>query len=179
MNTENKNEHETPQLRDRRIVDGVTSKLSRAAAGDLALLRRSSAGGCPPTFYRLFGGLLDEALPPAGQYRDDQDERWLKVCILLAHLLHGDALADRPRSLGEAMARSNVSEARVLRLLQAQGDALFTALRAITHQLVASGQSCAANDVAQLILSDGRSWEQASRRSIARDYYRYQAETEN
>ena len=127
-------------------------------------------------FFRFSVALLDELLPEKGKWRREQENRWAVVVKLMALALgtsprEGGLLADVP--LGQALAKANVSEMRVLRLLDARNEQLAELSRHIVHQLVSKGQPFRIDDFADLLLSRGEAAENA-RREIASSYYRHQ-----
>ncbi len=97
------------------------------------------------------------------------ERRWSVILVALASM----AGLHRPgRRFGTALARAEVSEARVLKLLHARGDPLADAMRTSCHQLAAASEHVDLAEVARLVLSDGRKDEDLTRRRIARAYYR-------
>ena len=81
--------------------------------------------------------------------------------------------------LGQALAahdpggRPRIAEARVLRLLEAEGDTLLDIVQGVARQLATSGQPVDWTDLAELILSDGtEEWGRSVRERVGFDYYR-------
>ena len=70
------------------------------------------------------------------------------------------------------LAGAGIAEARVLRLVRSQGEALLANVRAISHQLAATGHRVDWSDFAALILSDDAPWADDVRRRLCLDYYR-------
>lgn len=155
----------------RRVVHTIARDLrdGRILPGDRAALRRDAQG---PVFWRIAvrylepAGLLGAESAP---WRAENERRWAAILATLASSAEMDA-ADRP--LGATLADVGVSEARVLRLVKAQGDRLVPVVRAVAHQLVAGGHRTDWADFADLILSDGTPWHDAVRRRLSLDYYR-------
>jgi CRISPR type I-E-associated protein CasB/Cse2 len=144
--------------------------------GDLAALRRGDGG---PAFYRIAVRHLEprDLLPaPGAARRDEREEQWIAILQGMAAMdgLHrpgvrlGNALAAR-----DAARRPRVSEARVLRLLAAEGEALRVVLRGVVRQLATAGQAADWTDLAELLLTDPESRRgRHVRRAVAFDYYR-------
>ena len=149
----------------------------RFPAGDRSALRRARPGDLgSPAFWKL---ALEHLEPPGllpeseGPYRDEQERRWVRIVADLAELgnLHSPKVP-----LGRALAAADAGEARVLRLLRAEGDPLLRLCRTVTHRLATQGKPVNARDLAELVLSDGHErWAAQVRRRIARDYYRASA----
>lgn len=145
--------------------------------GDAAALRRlrpGEVGG--PAFWKIAVRLLEpENLLPSAAHpgRDDVERRWSTILGGMAEMKgqHTGGL-----SLGRALAgRSEsdrpVSEARVLRLLEARGEALLRLVRPIAHLLASRGTRLDWTHFALLVLDDGTRWQHHVRRRIALDYY--------
>lgn len=147
------------------------------AAGDLSALRRED-GARSPTFYKLSTLLLaDELGQLRGEVLDEAERRWARVVHLLART-GGQHRTGAP-SFGAALAQSGVAEARFLRLLRAEGDAVDAAARAALAPLVQKATTFDPIDLAALILSaPSPAWRfhhedtDAVRRRVARDFYR-------
>jgi len=173
--------NETPTATTRHNLREVLGKIAWELdndvipPGEVAALRRlrpDQPGG--PAFWKIAVRHLEpaELLADAGApWRDEEERRWAMVLAGMAEMkgLH------RPgRALGRVLAEAEVSEARVLRLLRAQGeDALAAAVRAVVHQLASGGHRVDWHDLAELIRSAGRPFEGSVRRRIATDYYRH------
>lgn len=93
------------------------------------------------------------------------------AAVLQAFAFCPDRLAP-DRSLGETMATEDVSESRVMRLLNAEGDGLLDQARLLARRLARS-DSLPARDLARLLL-DGDDPDRGPeiRLKIARDYWR-------
>jgi hypothetical protein len=141
----------------------------RLSPGDIAALRRMRPDDIGvPVFWRLVASELMVALGPDGSRRDELERRWAVILQALAELRH---LRNPRISLGAALADADIAEQRLLKLLRAGGDALSDAIRVIAHHLATKGVPVRAADIAWLVLSDGRTDEEAVRRQIARNYY--------
>ncbi len=154
------------------LVGRLATLIDRALSpGDVATLRRLSFDdpGCA-AFWRLVGAELEPqgALPAGGVARDHAERRWAAIlgCLAMLRGLHGSAT-----SFGVALARSDLSETRFLRLLHAHDDALLDEVRTIAHFLGQKGVHADLTDLAHLVLSDGRSDAERVRRRIARSFY--------
>lgn len=145
--------------------------------GDVSALRRSRPGDIGgPAFWKIAVREIEPAglLPPAtAPWRDDAERRWTTILAGMAEMagLHSGGL-----SLGRALAGPSgserlVSEARVLRLLQAHGESLLRLVRPVAHQLASRGARLDWTDLAHLVLSDGKESQDHVRRRIALDYY--------
>jgi CRISPR system Cascade subunit CasB len=145
--------------------------------GTLAALRRMRPELPPPVFFRITidkdgSGILDDVLPRDPEARLEAESLWALVTQAMAMAVsHGTSLLSRT-SLGEALARADVAELRVLRLLNARGDQRFSVVRGIVHQLVARGERFNPEDLAHLLLSDEDGAE-PTRRRIASSFYRH------
>lgn len=155
----------------RGVIDALWQSLKHADAGALAALRRAADRDSPPAaFYRLTVGILDkeyEKLPDSGEWRDSFETRLSVVASAMATAIGFLA----PIPLGKALADANISEMRVLRLLEADESQLPQLVRGVVHQLVQKGQPFDPHDLAALVLNPD---SPGPRRNIARDFYRYQ-----
>ena len=146
------------------------------APGDLASLRRED-GSRSPTFYKLSTAMLHEQLEGHGPRLDEAERRWARVVHLLART--GGQHRNDASSFGAALAQAELAEARFLRLLRAEGDAVDAAARAALAPLVQKATTFQPADLAALALSAPHpSWRfhfedaEVVRRRIARDFYR-------
>ncbi|MEX1366484.1 MAG: type I-E CRISPR-associated protein Cse2/CasB [Nannocystaceae bacterium] len=164
-------EHDDPPS-IRKIISSLAARLADdRAIGDRAALRRLSyETPDAPAFWRLLVGDLAPRIPEAPPYREDQERRWAAIISGLAEVA-GAGLHVPRRRLGEAAAEANLHEMRMLKLLRAHGDALLDLIRPLAHQLVSKGIPVDWADVAELVLSDGRSDEDRIRRNLARTYF--------
>lgn len=131
-------------------------------AGDLAALRRMDPRRPETAFVKL--ATLTE-LP--------DDDRWPAIVCGLAIL--GEQHR-RDAWFGSALAEAGFSELRLNRLLRADAERLLDELPAVARFLAA--KSCAADwtGAAWLLLSAGRSNDEQSRRTVARQYFATQAQ---
>lgn len=162
--------------RRRRALSALRFVLQRADAGVLARLRRADTRSPPPDFFRVSVEVLDEILPVQGPIRDEQESRWAVIVQAMAIALgtnpaDGGLLGGVP--FGEALARADVAEMRMLRLLEAREEQLPDLVRQLVSQLVGKGQPFSANDVADLILDGNSERGERARREIARNFYRH------
>jgi CRISPR system Cascade subunit CasB len=149
--------------------------------GELAELRRWSPDQLPssPTFWRMLLWHIEPAghIAPDGQGGAKAERQWAALLSAMAQLKD---LYVRGRSLGDAMVAANVSEARLGKLLRAEDDALFDALRAVVQQLASAREPVDWLDLTFLVLSD--SWPDDARQKvrirIARRYYTAQSRSE-
>lgn len=134
--------------------------------GDVAALRRMHQGTRPAAFWRL----LEMVLVPRGLVIDLEDERrWADIIGLMAEAAGQHVGGKR---LGTALSEAKVAETRVLRVLNAQGDALVDALRYAIRPLVVGGIQFDQLSIAELILSDGHpDIAESPRHAIARAFY--------
>jgi CRISPR type I-E-associated protein CasB/Cse2 len=145
--------------------------------GDIAALRRED-GARSPVFYKAAGLFLNAELAKAfgEQELTEAERRWARVVHLLARTA-GQHVPGGPK-LGAALADANLAEARFVRLLRAEGDAIDAAARAAIAPLVQRAIPFDPVDLAALILSapDSRFPVRMDgdeiRRRIARDFYR-------
>lgn len=146
--------------------------------GDLAALRRED-GARSPTFYKLAALVLHEELDlfRSEELLSEAERRWARVIHLMART-SGQHRAGAAR-FGAALAHAELAEARLLRLLRAEGDAVDSAARAAIAPLVQKAIGFDPLDLAALILSaphPKRSFHYEDgdqvRRRVARDFYR-------
>ena len=159
--------------RVRETVRHIARELEQEAIapGDRAAMRRIRPGEIGgPAFWKVAirylepAGLLADA---DSSLRRRQELYWSTI---LASMAEGPPFG--ARSLGRALADAGVTEARVLRLLRAQDDALLDAARTVAHQLAAQGSEFDWSDMVELLSSDSAPHAEAVRRRIAYDYYR-------
>lgn len=164
----------------RAVDDDQGGSLSR---GDVAALRRED-GARSPVFYKLAGLLLHEVLPHGvtEEQLSEAERRWARVVHLLARTA-GQHVVRGPR-FGAALADAGLAEARFVRLLRAEGDAVDAAARAAIAPLVQQASTFDALDLAALILSAPHPrfrfhYEDGDqvRRRVARDFYRAAAQS--
>ncbi len=168
----------TPKLDETKtfgqVVLGVSRAIETMSPGDRADLRRLRPGELePPAFWRLIAGPLAEQFDGAGETRRAEVEAaWGVVASAMAR--SGMAF-DKKRSLGKAMAESDISEMRFLRLLRADVRQLPAQAHAVAQLLASKGQATHWIDFARLVISANRSDRETTRRQIARDYFSSQA----
>lgn len=149
----------------------------RLDPGDVAALRRGDRGSASPAFWRMVVEHLEPRdLVSAGNQAVDgvnvAERRWT---VIMAALARSRGLRG-PATLGAALAMGAVAEMRVLRLLNATGDAIEGQVRSTVHQLERKAILFDPLHLAQLILFDDGpglgSLGDNVRRRIARDFYR-------
>jgi hypothetical protein len=156
-----------------RAVAALRRVLEASNPGTLAALRRAGWTSPAAAFYCVTAGVLDEHLPEAGRRRDALEARW---AVVISAMATAHDLLDERVALGEAFAKANVAEMRVLRLLDAHDAQLADLVRNVVHQLVQKAQPFDPNDLADLVLTDGTERARDPRRRISRSFYRH-AET--
>jgi len=138
----------------------------RFPAGDRAALRRMvPTQAAPLSFYRFAVRHLDVGWDADPELQKD----WITIVAGIALMSPG---AHRPdQRLGAVLAETKYSEARLERLLAAEGDIRRTLLLRAARFLAAKRAACNWVDAAQLLLTrDPEKREQIHRR-IAKDYY--------
>ncbi len=149
-------------------VEGAVAKLRHMSPGDLAALRKIDPHDLhQPAFWKLSTGVLQEALPADDRFRAERERQWAVILAVAANGLHKASVR-----LGTAMARAEIAEVRLTRLLRARGEQLPDAVRTLAHQIATAGVSFDLADLAWLVLSEGQADEERARQQIARDYYR-------
>ena len=133
---------------------------------DRAMLKRMDLNRMPPlAFYRF----AFRHLPDNWQTERRTWQTLLTGMALMSPQIHRPDL-----SLGKALAENRYSEARLERLLAAEGDLLLTlGLRAIRF-LAAKKLAVNWLDIANLLLSRAADTQEAVRLRIAGDYYKHQ-----
>jgi CRISPR type I-E-associated protein CasB/Cse2 len=142
--------------------DGSLSK------GDVAQLRRMDPRQPVPAFFKTAGMVLDPVLPGEVRSRTDSETRWAAVIAGLAILgpLHQHGLR-----LGTVLATADYSELRFVRLIRSGAEQLVDELPSLARFMTAKQSPVDWTAAADLVLSAGRTTEDAVRRHIARDYY--------
>jgi CRISPR system Cascade subunit CasB len=158
------------------VVAGLIRSSPVLTQGDVAALRRMDPRRPAAAFFKIEGLVLDAHLPGDADRRLASETRWAAIVVGLAHL--GD-LHTAERRLGHALAEAGFSELRFARLLQADADQLVDELPLLARFLTAKGIAADWSAAARLMLSDGRSDEDHTRRHLARDYYGALARAEN
>jgi len=151
-------------------VNGLVRMIEEVLSpGDVASLRRMrwDEVGCP-AFWRLIASHLAGEMPPDGRVREEAERRWTVILQALAELrgLHRGGA-----SLGRTLAEAEIAELRVIKLLRADGEPLFDAVRIIAHHLATKAAPVDTTDLARLVLSAGRRDAEEVRRRVARDFY--------
>jgi CRISPR system Cascade subunit CasB len=154
--------------------DSLWGKIARLAGvlsgehfptGDRAALKRMAPDQPPPlAFYRL----AFRELPEGWEYRRSA---WQTLVAGMALRSGRDNPHNQKRPLGQTLAQLSYSEARLERLLAAEGDTLHTLLLRAARFLAAKNESVDWTDCARLLLTADDRHEQI-RRKIAADYYR-------
>jgi len=138
----------------------------RFPTGDRAALKRMAPDQPPPlAFYRL----AFRELPDGWEYRRGA---WQTLVAGMALRSGRDNPHNPKRPLGQALAQLNYSEARLERLLAAEGDTLNTLLLRAARFLAAKNESVDWTDCARLLLATEDDKPEQIRREIAGDYYR-------
>jgi CRISPR type I-E-associated protein CasB/Cse2 len=166
-------EHEDKATSPRDLPATIT-RIAMAIAhelppGNLAALRRLDPDNpSSPAFYRVLAAHVEPTypLPAGGAVRDEAERRWAVILSGMVQLEH-----QARRGLGRAAAEAGLSEMRFSRLLRDGGRTLAATVRAVVHFLAVKNESVDWVDFAKLVLSEGNSWGEGVRRSLARDYY--------
>jgi CRISPR system Cascade subunit CasB len=132
-----------------------------------AALRRWAPGQpVPMAFYRLWLKHLATELPIESRTND-----WMLIVWGLA--LAGGDTHQPTRALGEALAQSRYSEARLDRLLSAPEELRADLVTSLVRYLAAQGQRWNWVELAALLLTNTPDERESPRRRIAEAYYRY------
>lgn len=162
-----------PEPTRRTAWQRVIYNVDRLGPGDLADLRRLRPDDLGhPAFWRLAADVLEPAglLPGGGPARDRAEARWAASLSAVARLYK---LHRAKRSLGEALGAAGYAELRFVRLLRAQGPALWEAVRTASQYLASKAEAADLVDFIELVESDGHAaWGEHVRRRLARAYYR-------
>lgn|SRR5690554_6233312 len=136
---------------------------SQFPTGDRASLRRMSLDQpLPMTFYRFAHRHLPE----------DWELRWQDWVTLVAGMAIMSPKAHRPdRGLGRALAEAGYSEARLERLLAAEGDTRRLLLLRVARFASAKGTPFNWTDAARLLFTMESEKRENLHRQIARDFY--------
>ena len=136
-------------------------------AADRAALRRWAPGQpMPLAFYRLWLRHIGEDLPG-----ETQSETWMTLAWGLATMGAG---AHRPgRSLGQVLAETGYSEARLERLLAAPDALREDLLMSAVRFLAAKGDTFDWLEAATFLLASDADKRQRIHRRIAQTYFRY------
>jgi CRISPR system Cascade subunit CasB len=138
--------------------------------GERAALKRLTPRLPPPlTFYRFAFRHLPEGW-------EAQQAEWMAVITGLALMCPGPHRPDRPT--GRALAEAGYSEARLERLLAAEGEDLHTLTLRAARFLAAKAESVNWVDLARLLLTKDKGKLEKVRFKFARDYYSHLKEKE-
>ncbi|NLG68441.1 MAG: type I-E CRISPR-associated protein Cse2/CasB [Firmicutes bacterium] len=145
----------------------------RFPTGERAALRRMHPTQLPPVvFYRFAALYLPEWWDRTPQSRRD----WITLVAGIA--LMSPAAHNPDKGLGRALAEARYSEARLERLLTAEGDTRRVLLLRAARFLAAKSSSCNWVDAALLLLTQDPEKREAVQDKIARDFY-YQFTTQD
>lgn len=135
-------------------------------SGDRAALKRMAPDQRPPlAFYRLAFRELPEGW-------ESRRFAWQTLTAGLALASNQGNPHNRNQPLGRALAEQGYSEARLERLLAAEGDTLHILLLRAARFLAAKGETVDWTDAARLLLTSSDGGKEQIRREIARDFYR-------
>ena len=136
------------------------------STGDRAALKRMPPDQSPPlAFYRF----AFRELPEGWEF---QRPAWQALSAGLAlSSNHGNPHSPQ-RPLGRVLAEQGYSEARLERLLAAEGDTLNILLLRAARFLAAKGEAVDWTDAARLLLTTTDDGKEQIRREIAGDFYR-------
>ena len=136
--------------------------------GERAELRRMDPRRIDaPAFWKLAARFFDDALAPGAALREQQETAWASVVVGLAFLEQGAVVGARA---GHALREAGLADARFVRFLRADRDALIDELPALARFVAAKGVAIDWADVARVLLLGDDAAEQ-QRRALARDYY--------
>jgi len=142
-------------------IAGVISS-EHFPTGERAALKRLNFKRNPPlAFYRFAFNNLP------GNWEKRKTE-WMTIVAGMAIMCPEPHRLDRP--LGKALAESGYSEARLDRLLSAEGEILSTLILRAARFLAAKGETCDWSDIARLLLTGDPDKREKARLRIA-DYY--------
>jgi CRISPR system Cascade subunit CasB len=138
----------------------------QCATGERAALRRMSLDQPPPLiFYRFALRYLPEGWDSTEDLRRD----WMTLVAGMARMSPNAHRPDQP--FGKVLAEGGYSEARLERLLSAEGDTQRTLLMRAARFLAAKTVSCNWVQPAQLLLARQADRREECHRRIARDFY--------
>jgi CRISPR system Cascade subunit CasB len=134
------------------------------STGDRAALRRMSLDEPPPlVFYRF----ALRYLPDGWDANEESRRNWMTLVTGMALMSPNPHRPDMP--FGKALAEEGYSEARLERLLSAEGDTQRALLLRAARFLAAKTAACNWVHPAQLLLT--HQFREECRRRIARDFY--------
>lgn len=144
------------------LMARLLATIQRLSAGERAELRRDP--GTSLAFYKLRATHFPRVT------REDTEERWQVLVQAIAILAD---LYDPTAGLGTALARAELSEARLNRLLRADSSTLPKHIRSCARFLAAKGQQQNMVDIARLLdIKPADNSSERVRRRIAADYFR-------
>ncbi|WP_263788962.1 type I-E CRISPR-associated protein Cse2/CasB [Salinibacter grassmerensis] len=144
-------------------LDSLYQKLGN---GEQASLRR---GEMKEPFWRMLAAIGREE---PSLSREDKT-RWYEKWQLIIQLIAQAGYKDVP--LGRALAKADVNEYRVDRLLSAEGKEIDQQLRGIGSLLESASQKADWRDARYLLLSEEEGYDdERARIDIARTYYTYE-----
>lgn len=156
------------------VLGSLSGALKRQGRGACAELRRLTRRDLPGAFWKLYLS----SIPPAWREREGRpdyrrDLAWASLIRCLAYAPPGT------EEFGEALARTDYSEARFVRLLRAQGDDLARELRVVAQWLALKGARANWKPPAELLLGRPRLGlpvnPDAAAHRMARGYFRVQS----
>lgn len=151
------------------LIGRLAAQLAMAKypGADRAALKRHAPGQSPPlAFYRLWLRHLGAELPGEGQ-----TSSWAVLVSGMA--LMGTGAHRRGRGLGRALAESGFSEARLERLLAADGDTRERLFASLARFLAAKDEGFDWTDAGRLLLARDPDAREGIHRRIAADFYRH------
>lgn len=149
---------------------GVIEK--EMGAGDVAVLRRlRPEDPASPVFWKVMASYVREnwSLPVNGPSLDDAERRW--ACLLSA-LARTKGLHTHTIGYGKGLAEADYSELRFVRLLHAEGKALFKEIELAAEFLNSKAQRANWAQVAEILFTGDEEKTESLRRRISRDYYK-------
>jgi len=138
------------------ITTRAYRSFQRLSSGDQAQLRRGSAGA--EAFWRILYDIGE---------MDGRADLWRALLVAIAHAERHDPGVP----FGKALAEARWSKARFVRLMEADQDALKTALRRCAQYLNSKNQAANWNHARKLLFYTGE-YAEDIRLQISRDYYR-------
>lgn len=161
------------------LLGKLDKRLAALGAGGRAAVRRlDPESPSSPEFWRMVVDVLGEE--PA-----ENEARMSAWAIVLRGLarsrLDDDERSTSPaaRGVGGALARAQFSEARLVRLLRAEGAPLRLEIMRAADFLVAKGERFGWLDFAQLLLIQDPGSREKARNRIARDYFYQESKSKN
>lgn len=127
-------------------IAAIEGRLGRAGPGELAELRRLAGGKPSLAFWRVMAECKVE-----DELRDGRREAiWPAILAVLAQMA---AINGAPQALGEALARTDYAEARLLRLLRADETSVGDEIGTVARWLAAKGRRANGYEIAAFALS--------------------------